>query len=222
MLALGGLDVDLGLQPVQTPVNLVDGTQVLLESHLLGGMVKAQAVQPLPVTPAPRAYPCWGPQAVAQQELQEALTGSMLILLGVLSGSGQIPQRLMGFVGHPDRLQFPCAQQLSQPHRVPAVGLHPVANSNRNQGGRHNHAADTHLLQQAIQLVARWARFVTRNQLLRLPQLFHQLAHRLWRVLNLPVVAGLAATSISRVGPRSLDSYSLIGVGVTVFLRIAS
>ena len=25
-----------------------------------------------------------------------------------------------------------------------------------------------------------------------------------------------------RVGPRSLDSYSLIGVGVTVFLRIAS
>jgi hypothetical protein len=65
--------------------------------------------------------------ALAAASTTRLLAPALQILLGGLTGAGQIVHCLMPFVGHPHGRELAGARQLGQAERIPLVGLHPVA-----------------------------------------------------------------------------------------------
>jgi hypothetical protein len=125
-----------------------------------------------------------------------------LILLGCLTRPHQIAQRLRSLVRNPHCRQIAGSITASQPLRIAAIRLHPVAGLHRHQRRRDHFASNAQLRQLPIQHVTRRARFVAALQLLDRPQPLHQLADRLRTVGNRSQAAHLAIRLGNRNGYR--------------------
>lgn len=122
---------------------------------------------------------CRRPAAVPQQELAQPVAGSQLFLVGCLTSSHQIPQRLVDRVRHPDRRQLPGSVAPGQLVRVQLVGIDSVARLGRDQRRRHDFTGHTQLRELPVQHVACRPCLLADAQALGRYQLLDQLAHRL-------------------------------------------
>lgn len=71
--------------------------------------------------------------AMAQQEGQQLLALASKVVRRSQATTHQIAHRLVDAVGHPDPRQLTGPKQAGQRHRIPPVGLHPVAGSTWDQ-----------------------------------------------------------------------------------------
>ena len=117
---------DLHLHRCHARLALFDRIDVLLQHDLLDRHLKLDCLEPVPVGLGPLALALVAP-AVAQQERAKPLARLGLGLLEVFPRTAQIPNALMGLVGHPHRRQAVVAVQLGQTQRVAPVGLDPIA-----------------------------------------------------------------------------------------------
>lgn len=64
---------------------------------------------------------------VTKQKAGQLLLGVAQAAYGSQASPDQVPHRLMSAVGNPYRCELACAMEPGQLHRVPAIGLDPVA-----------------------------------------------------------------------------------------------
>lgn len=104
---------------------MVDLGQVVGQRRLLRDVLETQRSDPLEVFRAPRR--AGGRLARGtQQELAEALSSAVLIVLRRLTCTHEVAQRFVGLVGNPDRREVTGTEAASQRKRVPTVRLDPV------------------------------------------------------------------------------------------------
>ena len=139
-------------QPIAPGFALLDGMDIVLQDDLLCRMREAHRGQPTPV----RARPVLGAMHVpmAQQETAQLLASPPQAPYRGGPRPHQIAHRLVSGIGNPHRRQLPGPVQLGQVQRIPPVGLHPFAQTPRDQRRRHHHALMTQAPQVAINLVA--------------------------------------------------------------------
>ena len=140
-LGIGGHRCDRRIQTIPEGQGSQHGLVLSVESHPGRRVGKVLAGQPRVVSTRP-GRPAGVDDAVAQQQLRDPVPGAHQVPAAVLPRPHQVPG---GFLLHPwnrhrgDLIQ---AQQSRQVHRVPGVGLHPVARGALQlRRGRH-HAPD--------------------------------------------------------------------------------
>jgi hypothetical protein len=123
------------------------------------------------------------------------------IVGGRVAGTNQIAHRLMYRVRHPHPGQLASAMQPGQRHRIPPVGLDPLARPLRNQGRSDDQARMPKSLNLAVQPVSGRLRLVAEMQLaVAAGQLADQPLHRPRRTRYLADKPNLAAATA--VGDR--------------------
>ena len=113
-------------------------------------LVEALPKQPLLVFDRP-LLPVAPDPVVAQQELRQPVPRAGPVGDHVRAGPAQIPHRLLGPGGHPDRHQLPGPVQPGQPTAVPRVGLDPIPRRAGHQRRRDHVTGHPHRGQQPVQ-----------------------------------------------------------------------
>ncbi len=111
----------------------------------------------MPLGPVPAVA---GAPAVAGEELQEPVPPAEEILLQVFSAAEEIPDGLLGLVGHPDGGELPGPEEADELGGVPAVGLDPLPGLAGGERRGHDLAGDAESGELAVEIVPRGPRFV--------------------------------------------------------------
>ena len=164
-----------GLDPCLGVLYLV---HVFLEDDLLRRMSEALGLEPAVVRLGPSAAPGVY-AAVTQKKAGKPLPHAPLGVLEVLARPFQVADRLLFFIGHPHRGQFPVPVQSGQGQSVATVRLDPVARTTRDQRRRHHRAFVSQGAQLTIDPVAAGTRLVAEPQRCPRPgELVRQFCHR--------------------------------------------
>nr|WP_211103768.1 hypothetical protein [Azospirillum argentinense] len=185
--------LDLPCQAFNPSLGVCDRMDVILQHHLLGGVIKAHRGQPAPIGQGPA--PLAGINTpVPQQEALQMLTRLAEHPNGCGPRPDQVAHRLVCAVRDPNSREVSGAVQLRQHHRIPAIGFHPVADLHRDQRRRHHDAVVPQVGQLPMQTVATGTGLVAEAQPpATLGQLFRQLGDLLRRVADASQLPHLTA-----------------------------
>ena len=176
---------DLVKRGILNEESRIDLVERLAQHRLLGGVVEAQAADPVEVGRSPRVLEGRGPlTAVTQEELAQAVAGPQLVFLRRFAGADEIPQRLMSGIGHPHGRQVAGPIAAGQFLGIPAVGLHAVARLHGHQRRGDDVTVRAQADQLPVQPVAGGPRLVATPQGLRRPQVADQPTHGVRRMGN--------------------------------------
>ena len=119
-----------------------------------------------------------------QEKLAQAVARPQMVFLRGLPRADEVPQRLVGGIGHPHRRQIARPITARQLQCVPPIGFHPIARLHRHQRRRDDLTAHAEAGQLPIHHIPGGARLVAGPQLLGRAQFLHQLAKRLRAIGN--------------------------------------
>jgi hypothetical protein len=142
--------------------------------------------------------------AMTQEKTRELLTGLAQTADRRQTRAHEIADRLMSWIGNPDRRQFARPMQLAQADRVPAVGLDPIPRFARDQRWSHDDALMPGEGQLALNPIAARSGFIAEPK--RAPdarQLRRQSLHSRRRVRDLAILTHI--TPHARLGKRDSD-----------------
>jgi hypothetical protein len=144
----------------------------------------------------PRPHPRRGEHPQPQQQLAQPLARAVQVLARISPRAGQVPQRLMWFIGDPHRGQLAAPQQPRQLLRVPAIRLHPVAGPGGHQRRRYHDAARAQPRELPLQSVPARPGLVAALELRGRTQLADQARDRFRLIGDRPQRAGLPAPGV--------------------------
>ena len=148
------------MQPLSRVLDRVD---TLLEDDLLRWMLEALPGKPAPMRQSP-VTACAVDASLPQQKGQQLLTLATQVVRRRLPRPDEIAHRFVHGVGHPDPRQLACPMQPRQRHRIPPIGLDPLAGPPRDKGRGHHGASVAERLHLTVEPVTGRSGFETDMQ----------------------------------------------------------
>lgn len=180
------------LEVVHAIARVIDLVEIGEEGHLLRGLGKLQSCEPVVVAARPRRHPRRTTSPLTQEKLAEPMPRPQLILFRCFPRAHEIPQRLLGGIGHVHRRELAGAITTRELERIAAIRLHAIARFRRDQRRRDHLAGDAKLRQLPVEHVPAGPGFIADPQLGRRAERAQPLGDRLRTIGNDPEAPRLA------------------------------
>ena len=128
----------MSFQTVASRRRRLDCGDAVFQHDVMRRLLESQSGHPATVHQCPRRPIVV--MAMTQEKTRELLTGLAQTADRRQTRAHEIADRLMSWIGNPDRRQFARPMQLAQADRVPAVGLDPIPRFARDQRWSHDDA----------------------------------------------------------------------------------